>query len=77
MELRVRANAEDQDDALKRKDRIQHDFEQVDEVNQLMLDAIKAKLAILDHQNADVDQGEQGAAAGGEAEDKLVAEDFM
>ena len=52
---RMRNLAEDQDDAFKRKDRIQQDFEQVDEVNQLMLDAIKAKLAILDHQNADVE----------------------
>lgn len=49
VDQRVRAHAEDQDDALKRKDRIQQDFESVDEVNQLMLDAIKAKLAILDH----------------------------
>lgn len=73
---RLRALAEDQDDALKRKDRIQHDFEQVDEVNQLMLDAIKAKLAILDHQNADVERGEQGAAAGG-GDEKLMAEDFL
>jgi len=44
-------------------------------VNQLMLDAIKAKLAILDHQNADVERGEQGAAAGGG--DEKLAEDFL
>lgn len=72
----MRALAEDHDDALKRKDRIQHDFEQVDEVNQLMLDAIKAKLAILDHQNADVDRAEQGPSAGGGG-DQLAAEDFL
>lgn len=62
---------------MKRKDRIQQDFESVDEVNQLMLDAIKAKLAILEHQNADVGDGEQGAAGYGEAQDKLAAEDFL
>ena len=73
---RVRALAEDHDDALKRKDRIQQDFEQVDEVNQLMLDAIKAKLAILDHQNADVGRAEPGPSAGA-AGDQLAAEDFL
>ena len=40
-----------------------------------MLDAIKAKLAILDHQNADVDQGEQGDGLG--EGDKFAAEDFL
>ena len=41
-----------------------------------MLDAIKAKLAILDHQNADVDRAEQGPSAGGGG-DQLAAEDFL
>ena len=76
-EQRARAGAEEQEDAIKRKDRIQQDFEQVDEVNQLMLDAIKAKLAILDHQNEGVD-GEQGPFAGGDdGGEKFVAADFI
>lgn len=31
------------------KNNIQQEFEKVDEVNGMLLDAIKAKLAILDH----------------------------
>lgn len=34
---------------IERSEKIHRDFEKVDEVNRLMLDAIKAKLAILDH----------------------------
>lgn len=39
------------------KNVIQQEFEKVDEVNSMLLDAIKAKLAILDHQTDDVEQG--------------------
>ena len=37
------------------KNNIQQEFEKVDEVNGMLLDAIKAKLAILDHQTADIE----------------------
>ena len=70
----------DADDAAARKDRIQQDFESVDEVNQLMLDAIKAKLAILDHQNEGVDQAGQGPLGGGgqgDPEHKLRPTNFQ
>ena len=43
---------------MEKSEKIHHDFEKVDEVNRLMLDAIKAKLAILDHQSRDADQGD-------------------
>ena len=33
------------------KNKTQQEFEKVDNVNLMLLDAIKAKLAILDHQN--------------------------
>ena len=35
------------------KNKVQSEFEKVDNVNLMLLDAIKAKLAILDHQNED------------------------
>ena len=35
------------------KNKTQSEFEKVDNVNLMLLDAIKAKLAILDHQNED------------------------
>lgn len=41
-----------------RSEKIQEEFKQVDDVNSMLLDAIKAKLAILDHQN--VGENEQG-----------------
>ena len=44
--------AEDQDAQGSQKNPIQQEFEKVDEVNSMLLDAIKAKLAILDQQQA-------------------------
>ena len=45
---RERVPTEDQDAQGSQKNPIQQEFQKVDEVNSMLLDAIKAKLAILD-----------------------------
>ena len=53
----------DQKNHNSRTDKIQNDFDKVDEVNKMMLDAIKAKLAVIDHNTSMVGGGDQGGAS--------------